>query len=240
MYRPSLGNYVCSQIISKVKKSEYIIDKNITGWNLFEIVTKRFFMLVRGIRLKPFLAHSNGALFIDQNVKIQYKNKVYIGSGCTISEGCRINALSEQGIHLGNNFSLGANSFIECTGVISQLGLGIDIGDNVGIASNSFLGVRGYVKIGNNTIIGPFFSLHAENHKYEALDTLIRLQGTTRRGIIIGDNCWIGAKVTILDGVTIGNGCVIAAGAVVNRCFPDNSVIGGIPAKLIKYREDLS
>ena len=64
----------------------------------------------------------------------------------------------------------------------------------------------------------------------------IRLQGVKRTGIKIGKNCWIGAKVTILDGVTIGDGCIVAAGAVVNSSFPDNSVIGGVPARLLKQR----
>jgi len=63
------------------------------------------------------------------------------------------------------------------------------------------------------------------------------LQGVTRIGIEIGKNCWIGAKVTILDGAKIGNGCIIAAGSVItNKEFPDNSVIAGIPGKIIKTR----
>ena len=65
---------------------------------------------------------------------------------------------------------------------------------------------------------------------------MIRLQGTERKGITIGRNCWIGAKVTILDGVTIGENCVIAAGAVVTKSMPANAVIGGMPARVIRYR----
>ena len=58
----------------------------------------------------------------------------------------------------------------------------------------------------------------------------------SKGGVKIGCNCWIGAKVTILDGTEIGNGCVVAAGAVVTGKFPDNVIIGGIPAKILKYR----
>jgi acetyltransferase-like isoleucine patch superfamily enzyme len=57
-----------------------------------------------------------------------------------------------------------------------------------------------------------------------------------RKGIKIGKNCWIGSKVSILDGVQLGNGCIVAAGAVVTKSFPDNSIIGGVPAKLLKTR----
>ena len=57
---------------------------------------------------------------------------------------------------------------------------------------------------------------------------------TTTKGIKIGNNVWVGAKVTFLDGTIIGNHCVVAAGAVVNGTYPDFSVIGGIPAKIIK------
>lgn len=55
--------------------------------------------------------------------------------------------------------------------------------------------------------------------------------------INIGTNCWSGSKVTVLDGVAIGNGCIIAAGNIVTKSFPDNSNIGGIPAKIIKERD---
>ncbi len=71
-------------------------------------------------------------------------------------------------------------------------------------------------------------------YSFENNNLLIRLQGTTRQGIRIGKNCWIGAKVTILDGVSIGDHCVIAAGAVVTKNIPPHSVIGGVPARIIK------
>ena len=66
------------------------------------------------------------------------------------------------------------------------------------------------------------------------LQIFFRQQGITRKGIKIGSNCWIGSKVTVLDGVTVGNGCVIAAGAVLTKSFPDHVVIGGVPAKILK------
>ena len=63
------------------------------------------------------------------------------------------------------------------------------------------------------------------------------MQGATRKGVEIGKDCWIGANVCILDGVKIGDKCIVAAGAVVNKDVPSNSIVGGVPAKIIKMRE---
>jgi acetyltransferase-like isoleucine patch superfamily enzyme len=89
--------------------------------------------------------------------------------------------------------------------------------------------------------MGNMISFHAENHVYENAQVPVRLQGYTRLGIRVGKNCWIGAKATILDGAVIEDGCVIAAGAVVTAgLYKANGVYGGIPAKLIKYKEEFS
>ena len=78
--------------------------------------------------------------------------------------------------------------------------------------------------------------MHSENHVFSDADKTIREQGVSHKGIKIGSNCWIGAKVTILDGAVVGDGCVIAAGAVVRGTFPENCVIGGVPARILKFR----
>ena len=91
--------------------------------------------------------------------------------------------------------------------------------------------------INTDNHFGNYVSLHAENHIFSDVEPPVRFQGVTHQGISIGRNCWTGAKVTILDGVSVGDGCVIAAGAVVTTQFPANCIIGGVPAKIIKYRE---
>jgi acetyltransferase-like isoleucine patch superfamily enzyme len=121
----------------------------------------------------------------------------------------------------------------------NNLGSHIYIGENVGIGEFAYLGGGGGLEIGNDCIVGQYFSCHPENHNYEDPKQLIREQGVSRKGIIIGSNCWIGAKVTILDGVIIGSNCVIAAGAVVTKSMPSNSVIGGVPARVIKSTHEI-
>ena len=90
--------------------------------------------------------------------------------------------------------------------------------------------------MGSDVIVGNFVSMHSQNHNFDDLNVPIRLQGVNSNGIFIGNNIWIGAKATILDGTKIGDGSIIAAGAVVKGEFPQNSIIAGVPAKVIKIR----
>lgn len=148
----------------------------------------------------------------------------------------RVDCTSRNGIKLGQSFKLGAFSQMIASGTLADLGKGIVIGDNVGIGEFAYLGGAGGLQIGSDVIVGQYFSTHPENHVFSNPDVPIREQGVTREGIQIGSDCWIGAKVTILDGVTLGRGCVVAAGSVVNRSFPDYSIIGGVPARVLKQR----
>jgi acetyltransferase-like isoleucine patch superfamily enzyme len=76
----------------------------------------------------------------------------------------------------------------------------------------------------------------AANHKYTDPQEFIRLQGSTAKGICVESDVWIAAHCVILDGVNIGRGSVVAAGALVNRDVPAYTVVGGAPAEVIKYR----
>ena len=231
-------NKLLSKVISKIKKEEYKVDENITFSVIFSMVIDKSWMIVRGLYHKLFLKKAKGTLFIGKRVKMRTQRKIRFLGSATIEDGCFINALSKNGITAGKNFSLGRNSIIECTGVIRELGEGLKIGENVGIAANAFIAVRGNIEIGDNTIFGPGVSIHAENHNFSENDKPIRLQGATRKGIKIGSDCWIGAKVVILDGVTIGEHAIIAAGAVVTKDVPDYAIAGGVPAKIIKMRKE--
>ena len=131
---------------------------------------------------------------------------------------------------------MGRNSIIDCTGVVSELGECLKIGKNVGISPNLVMFVRGKVEIGDDVIIGPNVTIVSENHNHEMNDLPIRLQGVSRKGIKIGNNCWLGANVTVLDGVTIGDTSIIAAGSLVNKDVGSNCIFGGVPAKLIRQR----
>lgn len=112
----------------------------------------------------------------------------------------------------------------------------IEIGDNCSINPFTVIYGHGGTKIGNNVLIAAHTVIIPSNHNFEKLDKPIRLQGNISKGICIEDDVWIGAGCRILDGVTVGRGSVIAAGAVVNHNIEPFSVVGGVPAKLIKKR----
>ena len=227
-----------SKVISKIKKEDYVVDSNITFGVVFGTVLRKVRMLVKGMLMKPFFKKAKGILFIGKKCDIRCKNKIEFQGSATVEDYVKIDALSKGGVKIGNNFSIGRNSIIECTGVLRELGESLIIGENVGIAANAFIAVRGSLKIGKNTIIGPGVSIHTENHNFDKLDVPIRLQGATRKGIEIGEDCWIGSKAIILDGVKIGSHVIVAAGAVVNKDVTDYAIVGGVPAKIIRERKE--
>ena len=166
--------------------------------------------------------------------KISNKRNIIFGSNITIENNVSIDGYSKNKLSFGNNVKIGAYSWISCTSHFSKYGEGITIGNNSAFGKFTEFGAAGGIQIGSDVIAGSYISFHSENHVFQDPSKLIREQGVTSKGILIGNNVWIGAKVTFLDGSKIGNNCVIAAGAVVNGEFPDNTVIGGVPAKILK------
>lgn len=181
--------------------------------------------------------HRFERVFVHHSSTIKCPSKIITRGNLSIDRHCYIDALSVDGICFGNNVSIGKNTTIECSGSLKSIGKGLSIGNNVGLGTHGFWGCAGGIEIGDNTIFGNYVSLHSENHNFSQKDVPIRLQGVTRKGIKIGSDCWIGAKATILDGTDLGDGCIVAAGAVVRGIIPPYSIIGGIPAKIIKMRE---
>jgi len=118
-------------------------------------------------------------------------------------------------------------------------GKGLNIGDNSNMGIGSYLSNTngdGELTIGNNVIMGPDVLIKTENHNYSDTRRLIREQGFCSEPVIIGDDVWIGTRAIILPGVEIGEGSVIAAGAVVTKDVPPYTVVGGVPARIIKKR----
>ncbi len=221
------------EIIIQKRNKHFKFDKEVTTYLFFTFLLHQLISLARGALL-IFNFKLPKWILLGKNVTFDYLKNIYWGKFLKIGSNAHLSALGKKGIIIGKNVSIGAYSKLIVSTSLNHLGEYIYIGNNVGLGEFSYLGGAGGLSIGDDCIIGQYFSCHPENHNFTNKITLIRLQGVNRKGISIGRNCWIGSKVTILDGVKIGNNCVIAAGSVVTKSFPENSLIGGIPAKIIK------
>ncbi len=219
----------------KLRNPDFKFDDSITTITLIQFIWVQLIAMLRGVCVVFYLKKPRG-LMLGKSVTFFNPSKIHWGRFLRLGNQVAVSALSKNGILFGNNVSIGAFSRIIVSTSLNNPGDRIIIGDNVGIGEFAYLGGGGGLEIGDECIVGQYFSCHPENHNCDDLTISIRHQGVTRKGIRIGSNCWIGSKVTVLDGVQIGSGCVIAAGSVVTKSFPENSIIGGVPAKILKHR----
>ena len=112
----------------------------------------------------------------------------------------------------------------------------LHIGTNVTIQPMTYIEASGGVTIGDDTSIAHGVSIMSETHNTDDKETPFKCQGMTYKPVKIGNDVWVGAKVTIMAGVTIGNKAIIGANSVVTKDIPDYAVAVGAPARIIKYR----
>lgn len=219
--------------IRRTKNPDFSFDKALETSVLLSLLTIKMVQFIRG--LKFFHMKKRGVLiFLGSGVSVFNKKNIYLGNNVQIARNVSLNALGKQPLRIGSNVSIGSFSSVIISTSFNNIGEFIFIGDNVGIGEYAYIGGGGGTSIGEGTIIGQYLSIHPENHIYADLGKAIRLQGVTREGVSIGKNCWIGSKVTITDGVRLGENSVVAAGSVLTESFPKNVVVAGVPAKIIR------
>lgn len=217
----------------RFKGPDYRLDPALPISSLLALAARRSVWLLRGFMSFPL---RGVRVFVGANVTLRNKGMLHVSHGVTLGQGCMIDAISTKGIKLGRNVNIGPYTIIQASGVLTRLGTGCEIGDNSGIGGFSSIGCGGGVKIGNDVIMGQYISFHSENHITDRTDIPIRKQGVSRKGVVVEDDCWVGAKVTFLDGSHVGRGCIIAAGTVVRGIIPPYSVIAGVPCRVIRSR----
>jgi len=205
----------------------------------FESSINRRLELLRG-RFVCWRGASAGANFgVGRQTRFLHPAGFVAGDYVSIGDFSYFNCLSLRGVKLGNVSSLDRNVWLSCGGREDSTGF-FEMGDHSYIGCNAVLGAGGGgIKIGHNVLIGQSVNIHSEQHVFKDASVPIRLQGITHQGVVIEDDVWIGSKATILDGVTIGRGSVVGAGAVVTRSIPPYSIAVGVPAKVIGVREGM-
>jgi acetyltransferase-like isoleucine patch superfamily enzyme len=137
----------------------------------------------------------------------------------------------------GGRVILGENVIIRAGANLLPNGGAITIGDFSSLNHYVVINGQGGVTIGAKVMIAAFTSIFAGMHNFSSTEIPMHDQGMmTKGGIRIEDDVWIGTHAVILDGVTIGTGSIVAAGAVVTRNVPPFSIVAGVPARIVKSR----
>lgn len=150
--------------------------------------------------------------------------------GSSLVIGRQVCFTNPKNIYIGDNVQLQQ-------GVVLRPGRNkIFIGDDTGI--NPYVCIYGKVSIGKYGMIAPHVMIAGGNHSYDRLDVpMIKAGKSTNKGIIIGDDVWVGANSVVLDGVTIGNGAIIGAGSTVTSDVGPFDIVAGSPARRIGTRK---
>ncbi len=149
--------------------------------------------------------------------------------------GAKVSPRAE--VELSSNLHLGRGTVVGSFTKIKATHGPLHIGDRGGVATCVFIAAgEAGITIGDNFVCGPNVSISSRTYRYEQLDVPIEDQGTTSQGVRIGNNVWIGANSTVLDGAEIGDNCIVVAHSLVSRRYPPNSIIQGAPAKVILKR----
>lgn len=140
-------------------------------------------------------------------------------------------------VDLTNNLRLGPGCVISSFTKIKATDGALTLGARGGIATGCFVaaGSAG-IQIGDNFICGPNVNIVAVNYNHQLKDIHLEDQGSTSKGIKIGNNVWIGAGCTILDGAVIGDNTIVVANSLINRRYKQDVIIQGVPAKVILNR----
>lgn len=199
--------------ISKLEKIQIYLDT----------LPKVFRGEIRGL----FFRQKKGLLFIGKNVKIMNSQNIKVGKNVKFESFSEIQGLANEVVKFGNNVTIGRNVQIRPSSYygVGHIGNGVEIGDNSSIGPSGFIGCAGKVKIGNKVMIGPNVTMIAENHVFNEHGVSIKDQGVVQKGIQIDDNVWIGANVTILDGVHVSSGVVIGANTLVTKSISKNTLV---------------
>ncbi|BDA71416.1 hexapaptide repeat-containing transferase [Rivularia sp. IAM M-261] len=226
------------QFVSKWKRFKELVLMTFLG----NIPTIFLGVKLRNVLYRAIFARIGSSVFIQDNVEFSGTSSIEIGNGVYIFKGVYIDGSG----HSNNKVCLENNNNKICleNGVALERNVNIGALDGtlIHINENTFIGPGtciagpGNIKIGRNCLIAAQSGIFANNHNFADLELPIRDQGITREGIIIEDDCWLGSGVKVLDGVTIGKGCVIGANSVVTKDIPPYSVAVGVPARVIKKR----
>ena len=187
---------------------------------------------VRGV-LYRLILKMEGTAAIENNVRLRFANYIKLHHGAYLDQGAYLHACP-NGIEIGPNSLIMHGAVLHVYNFRDLPNAGITIGRDCLVGEYSVIRGQGGVHIGDRVYTSPFTQIIAVNHVFDDPTRPFIEQGITAEGIVIEDDVWLGANTVITDGVRIGKGAVVAAGAVVTRDVPAHTVVAGVPARPIK------
>lgn len=207
------------------------------AWEQFILALAGWVPTVAGVALRALLyrliMHVEGVVAIENGVRLRYTSQIRLGRGVYLDQGVYLHA-TPGGIVIGEGSFVMHGAVLHVYNFRDLPHAFIRIGQDSLIGEYNVLRGQGGITIGNRVYTAPLVQILAVNHNFDDPTRPMVDQGITAEGIVIADDVWIGAGVIVTDGVHIGQGAVVAAGAVVTSDVPAHTVVGGVPARVIK------
>lgn len=191
-------------------------------------------MALRGFFYRGLFHHLGRSVVFGRHMTIRHPHKIDVGEQSVFDDNTVLDAKGEgnRGLSVGSRVMIGRNTIISCKGGDITIADDVNIGPHCYFISEEHLEIGRYSHIAGNT-----FLVAGGNHSFDDPDTPIcRQPSISKGGIYIGEDVWIGASATVVDGARIGRGAVIGAGSLVHRKIPPLAVALGYPVELIKKR----
>ena len=155
---------------------------------------------------------------------------VRFGAGCDVRAGLSLLVGPCGSVEFGSDCVLDRSLTIEAEGRLT-------VGARTIFGHHCTLAARDVLEIGEDCLLAEMVSVRDHDHCFDRLDVPIRKQGAVSAPVKIGRNVWLGAKVTVVKGVTIGDNAIVGANAVVTKDIPPNAIAAGVPARVLRFRE---
>lgn len=204
------------------------------SWNRW-----RFGLRHPGIRFHQWQLRRGGAecgpyvwISATPEVALCGESSCVIGDGTFIPSTVQIRGNDRGRIIVGRNCSFDTYSRLFAANDATLL-----LADNVGVGPFNIINAFDDCTIGLNSMLGPYVNINCADHGTARTGEPMRFQPGRYGPVVIGEDCWIGSHAVIMKGVTIGEGAVVAAGAVVTRDVPAYAIVAGVPARVISYRK---
>jgi acetyltransferase-like isoleucine patch superfamily enzyme len=188
--------------------------------------------ILRGRIYRSVLGAVGAGCFIEQDVRLLVPRRVFLGRRVMVGEACFLDANSAHcRIELQDDVWLSRGSYI-----VTGPGQEVVVGPATYIGHRCLFYGHAGISVGRDVLLANDVQLICGNHTFARRDIPIRAQAPEGSPIVVEDDVWLGASAIVLGGVTVGRGCVVAAGSVVTHSLPPYSIARGVPARVVGVR----